>query len=203
MIGRLWLAALAAGMCVSSAAAQDAAIHGQMHVPFVMKGATPAPIGARQFCRTWPEECGPITAPSAPVILTKSLWRELVAVNRAWNRRIVPQTDEALYKVTELWTYPDGAGDCEDFALAKRRDLIERGWPASALLMALVRQQNGDGHAVLVALTNEGDLVLDNLVSAVTDWDQTSYQFIKVSSPASLADWVAVEDPRTLWVATR
>ncbi len=62
--------------------------------------------------------------------------------------------------------YPPTAGDCEDIALLKRRDLIEKGWPVGALLMTVVRQANGEGHAVLTVLTDRGDLVLDNLKSS-------------------------------------
>ena len=63
----------------------------------------------------------------------------------------------------EVWAYPTTEGDCEDFVLLKRRKLINRGWPVGSLLVTVVRQKNGDGHAVLTVLTDRGDLVLDNL----------------------------------------
>jgi len=48
--------------------------------------------------------------------------------------------------VVERWSYPDdGYGDCEDYALLKRRMLIEAGWPREALLLTLVRGGDGEG----------------------------------------------------------
>ena len=135
--------------------------------------------------------------------LTDLAWNELDAINRKFNTEIKPVTDEAYYARREYWTYPDGYGDCEDYALAKRRALVERGWPAGALLMALVRQSNGDAHAVLVAITDLGDFVLDNLAGDVRGWDETDYKFVKMQTPATLDQWVDVEDDRVLWVASR
>src|SRR6218665_1194662 len=195
MIRRFWLAALVAGLCVSETTAQGIVADQSGHLPFIMLASTPAPIGARQFCKSWPAECAPVAPPDAPVLLPGARLAQLTAVNDAWNRNIVPVTDADYYNVIELWTYPDGFGDCEDYALAKRRALVELGWPAGALLMALVRQQNGDGHAVLVAVTSAGDLVLDNLVPDIRAWDQTDYRFIKVQTPVSLDQWVGVDDP--------
>ena len=66
--------------------------------------------------------------------------------------------------------------------LLKRRDLIEKGWPVGALLITVVRQKNGDGHAVLTVLTDRGDLVLDNLNSARPGWNETDYTYVKRQS---------------------
>lgn len=202
----LVLAALLAGVCVgaSETRAQD---YRDLTVrqPLVIKGATKTPVGARQFCRDRPEECQPADTTPGPVPLTDIAWSELDEINRRFNHEIKPVTDEAYYARREFWTYPDpdGYGDCEDYALAKRRALVEMGWPSSALLMALVRQSNGDAHAVLVAITDLGDFVLDNLVGDVLGWDQTDYKFVKMQTAETLDRWVDVEDDRTLWVASR
>src|SRR5690606_23222094 len=116
--------------------------------------------------------------------------------NNAMNSAIVPITDLDYYQVGELWTYPDGYGDCEDFVLAKRRLLIEQGWDPSTLLIAVVRQSNGDGHAVLMVRTDRGDLVLDNLDSMIRVWSDTPYQFIKRQSQANPGEWVLIDDSR-------
>ena len=92
---------------------------------------------------------------------------------------------------------PDRKGDCEDFVLLKRRDLIDKGWPVGALLITVVRQQNGDGHAVLTVLTDRGDLVLDNLEPRVKLWSQTDYQYVKRQSEFDTGKWVAIDDART------
>jgi predicted transglutaminase-like cysteine proteinase len=197
------LAALLACMCAGAAEAAAAELHRSTHQPLIIKGSTKTPIGARQFCAERPEECQPIDTAPGPLVLTEALRRDLIEINRAWNRDVVAITDQDYYKKREFWTYPDGFGDCEDYALAKRRALVERGWPPSALLMALVRQRNGEAHAVLVAVTDVGDFVLDNLVGDVLDWDQTDYKFVKMQTPSTMSKWVDVEDDRVLWVASK
>lgn len=198
------LAALLAGLCLSAPAAraQDFA-ELTARQPLVIKGWTKTPVGARQFCLDYPEDCEPLETAAGPVPLTDRQWHQLDTVNRRFNLDILPITDQDHYDRREFWTYPDRYGDCEDYALAKRRALIELGWPASALLMALVRQSNGDAHAVLVAITDLGHFVLDNLAGDILGWDQTDYKFIKMQSPATLDRWVELEDDRVLWVASR
>jgi len=40
--------------------------------------------------------------------------------------------------------------------------LLEAGWPRQALLITVVRDKRGDGHAVLTVTTDRGDFILDN-----------------------------------------
>jgi len=196
------LAALCAVVCLG-ATGLVAGEHRLGHQPLIIKGSTKTPIGARQFCTERPDECRPVKTVSGPIALTEALRRDLREINNSWNRKVVAITDEDYYQKREFWTYPDGFGDCEDFALAKRRALIERGWPAGALRMTLVRQRNGEAHAVLVAMTDVGDFVLDNLVGDILDWDQTDYKFVKMQSPQSLNSWVDLEDDRVMAVASK
>ena len=78
---------------------------------------------------------------------------------------------------------PDGAarGDCEDFALEKRERLIALGWDRQALALAVAYSPETGLHAVLIAQTDHGDFVLDNLhdeplapESANYEWDSAS-----------------------------
>ncbi len=199
----LGLAALLASWCMGAAdaSAQDFT-RLTAHQPLIIKGSTTTPIGALGFCKARPADCV-AEGPAAPVELTAARWRELEDINRQVNTEVVPVTDQDFYHLREVWTYPVGYGDCEDFALGKRRALIELGWPAGTLLMALVRQSNGNAHAVLVASTSIGDLVLDNLVDEVRGWDETAYKFVKMQTPHAMDAWVDVEDDRTLWVASK
>ena len=205
MIQRLWVLAIlvaSVGLGVTWTRADDI-LNYTARQPLVVKGLTKTPIGARQFCDDWPEECRPLDIATEPVPLTQTSWHELATVNDRFNSQVQPRTDADFYSRREYWTYPQGFGDCEDYALAKRRALIELGWPAAMLRLALVRQSNGDAHAVLVALTDLGDFVLDNLEPQVLGWDQTSYHFVKMQSAETLDRWVEVEDDRMLWVASR
>ncbi|WDR05497.1 transglutaminase-like cysteine peptidase [Devosia rhodophyticola] len=162
---------------------------------------TSIPVGAAEFCRTHPSECQPNSQVVAVEALTEARWNQLLAINALYNESVVAVTDQDLYQVAEFWTYPNGYGDCEDYALAKRRDLINAGWPASTLLIAVVRQTNGEGHAVLMARTDRGDLVLDNLDGTINVWNHTPYKFIKRQSQANPGQWVDMFDNRPIVVA--
>ena len=165
-------------------------------------GTTSIPVGHAVFCQSHPDECRANAQMVPAVSLSNDLWQQLLAVNAHVNATIVPVTDQDLYQVTEFWTYPNGYGDCEDYALAKRRDLINAGWPASTLLMAVVKQANGEGHAVLMVRTDRGDLVLDNQIGTVDLWNATPYKFIKRQSQANAGQWVDMIDNRDVVVAT-
>ena len=68
--------------------------------------------------------------------------------------------------------------------------------------MTVVREPNGDGHAVLMARTDRGDLILDNQDNRVLVWNETPYEFIKRQSQADAGKWVALNDNRTTVLAT-
>ena len=166
-------------------------------------GPTSIPIGHSEFCKSNHDDCRGYPRSVEFETLTDRNWAQLVAINDRMNRDIVPVTDTDLYGVEELWAYPDGFGDCEDIALAKRRALIEAGWNPSTLLMSVVRQPNGEGHAVLMARTDRGDLILDNQDGSIRLWSDTPYQFLKRQSQANPASWVDILDNRVIAVAQR
>ena len=164
-------------------------------------GTTSIPIGHAEFCKSHGAECQPNAAVVPATDLDEAGWSQLLTINAAVNQGIVPVTDQDLYQIAEFWTYPNGYGDCEDIALEKRRDLIAAGWPASTLLMAVVRERNGDGHAVLMVRTDRGDLVLDNQEGAVRLWNETPYHYVKRQSQADAGKWVDMIDDRPIIVA--
>lgn len=167
-----------------------------------MLGATSAPVGFVQFCKQNPRECQGRDNSPARTRLTNENWRQLVAVNRHVNQTVYPVTDQELYGTAELWTYPNGRGDCEDYVLLKRRILIEQGWPASNLLMTVVRDEEGNGHAVLTVVTDRGDFILDNKVGRISRWDETPYEYIKRQSEYDVAIWASIADDRTSTVGS-
>ena len=163
------------------------------------RGATAMPVGYYEFCRTWPTECIQQQASKEPVVLNQGLWEQLIAVNDSVNTSVRPVSDEDLYNKPEYWTYPQAAaGDCEDYVLQKRRELMAAGWPESDLLIAVVRKLDWEGHAVLIVRTDRGDLVLDNLAGQISLWDDTPYIYIKRQSPLDNRMWVAMEDDRQI-----
>jgi predicted transglutaminase-like cysteine proteinase len=187
------LLALAFGLAAVPAQALDLT-----NVAYVQTATAPTsiPVGHAEFCASRPAECMPNTEVVAAMELTPARWQQLLDINTHINTTVVPVTDEVLYQVSEFWTYPNGYGDCEDFALAKRRDLIKAGWPASTLLITVVREANGNGHAVLTVRTDRGDLVLDNQDGDVRLWSETPYQFIKRQAQHHPGQWVDMIDNR-------
>ena len=99
--------------------------------------------------------------------------------------------------MVERWSYPDdGYGDCEDYVLLKRRMLMQAGWPRQALLITVVRDKHGDGHAVLTVKTDKGEFILDNQNEEILLWSETGYRFVKRQSQNDPNVWVALGDPR-------
>lgn len=121
--------------------------------------------------------------------LTDARRTELATVNVALNAAIKGKTDKELYGQAEFWAEADAAGDCEDYALAKRKALRAVGWPAESLDIAVCRLPSSEYHAVLIAHTSEGDLVLDNLNTLVRRWDHVPYSWISSSVDGSLKNW--------------
>jgi len=122
--------------------------------------------------------------------MTRNNWRTLEEVNWWINDSLTPVSDMVHWGVVEHWDLPtDGKGDCEDFALLKRKILLNYGWPIEALLITVVRDLKGDGHAVLTVSTTMGDFVLDNRRSSILYWFQTGYTFVKRQSQSDLLVW--------------
>jgi predicted transglutaminase-like cysteine proteinase len=158
---------------------------------------TKAPIGWIEFCIEYDPECK--TNPSQPrdVVLTSAAWKDLVRVNRWVNTNIKPMTDLEHWGVVERWNYPDdGYGDCEDYVLDKRRMLLRAGWPREALLITVVRDQHGDGHAILTVKTDKGEFILDNQRDDILLWSDTGYRFVKRQSQSDPNVWVSLGEPR-------
>ncbi|MBJ3784056.1 transglutaminase-like cysteine peptidase [Devosia sp. MSA67] len=185
------------------ASAAPAAALDLTNVAFIQTSvaATSIPVGHLEFCNAHPSECRANDRVVPAMALDEASWQQLVSVNAYYNQNVVPVTDQDLYKVAEFWTYPNGYGDCEDFALAKRRDLINSGWHPSTLMIAVVKEANGNGHAVLMARTDRGDLVLDNQDGSIRLWNETPYKFIKRQSQAHSGQWVDMIDDRVIVVA--
>lgn len=191
---RLAIAALAVVWAAGSAHAGAAFMQ--------TNGPASQPVGHYELCQRMPGECSEETLDEAPIELSRTLWTDLIDVNNAVNVEIVPRTDMEIWGVEERWSYPDTVGDCEDFVLEKRRRLIDAGVPPGDLLITVVRQPNGAGHAVLTVHTSLGDFILDNLEPRVLAWDKTEYRYLKRQSSRNSGRWVAVDDGRATAVAS-
>lgn len=118
-------------------------------------------------------------------------------INLQINNKITWQSDIDRYGLEERWTMPlafdlGRYGDCEDFALEKRRLLLEMGVPAGALALATTTSKATGSHALLVIRTTQGDYVLDNTTPWVLPWTETDYQWITIQEGSNLLQWRAV-----------
>ncbi len=156
-------------------------------------GPANPPYGFVQFCSSNPTDCRNNTSMMRRIHVTKERLSELAEINKLVNDSIEPVTDMEIYGVTEHWTVPTDKGDCEDYALLKRKLLIQRGWPESALLLTVVRDEVGDGHAVLTIRTAQGDYILDNKLDGVRIWTQTPYRYLMRQSYLNPIVWVALD----------
>lgn len=188
---------LATSVALTSASSGFAASTQQVmqREPFMKTGArTAQPVGHYNLCKERPIECSATSAVKRPPRLSEIAWRVIQDVNTDVNRRILPMTDAEQFGREEVWTYPTGAGDCEDFVLLKRKELLARGFRVADLLITVVKKRDGTGHAVLTVSTSEGDFVLDNLDTEVRRWSETPYHYVKRQSPDDAGRWLVVEN---------
>lgn len=184
---RTLIAAAAAFLTFAGAAlAIDAAGH-DAFLP--VKKPAPAPAGATSLCKSYAWACasGAITPAGADVL-------QLAAqLNTAANAAIRPISDQTQFSVAERWSLPTPrGGDCEDYALFKKQQLIAAGVSPNRLLLAVVLDRRNQPHAVLVLRSDMGDFVLDNLTRRVLPWQKTGYAFIRMQDPQNPARWVSV-----------
>lgn len=156
---------------------------------------TLAPLGYVRLCKSGALVCeqrqGSLkTTADKRVILTGQLRRELDLINASVNRFIKPKDDPK--NQPDIWTVGATSGDCEDYVLSKKHELMSRGWPSSALLISVVRTRLGANHAVLIVRTDRGDLILDNLSRRVKNIEKTAYTYKAIQSPTGGLTWYSV-----------
>jgi predicted transglutaminase-like cysteine proteinase len=194
----LHLAAAAALMALLSAGHSFGMPAGAMRI---IGNANP-PLGHYEFCQTYASECAKTYSDAGPMTLTEDRWRTILDVNYTVNTSIAPMTDQEIYGVEERWAYPRTVGDCEDYVLLKRKMLQKKGFDPSDLLITVVLQPNGEGHAVLTVRTDRGDFVLDNMRNKVLLWTDTEYTYLKRQAVDDPARWVKLQDGRATAVSS-
>jgi predicted transglutaminase-like cysteine proteinase len=165
--------------------------------------ATPMPQGREEpapppgfvsFCMRYADQCTS-AGTTDTVQLDQANWDLLETVNRNVNAAIWPEIDSHHYGRAEFWAIPaDGYGDCEDYALTKRKALAAAGIPERALRIAVVRTLRNNLHAVLTIATNEGDYVLDSETDQIRPWSETGYEWLARQDDGGAWGWVAFND---------
>jgi predicted transglutaminase-like cysteine proteinase len=184
--GLMALAVLASGLIGTGAGATTR---------FMQTGSvTSQPIGHYVFCETHRDECSVRSASTVAPRVTEFGWDMVRQINSEVNNEIVPMTDQEIYGRDEVWAYPKDVGDCEDFALLKRKLLLDKGFSPADLLLTVVRKPDGEGHAVLTLRTSDGDYILDNLEANVKLWSETPYRFLKRQASFNTGRWVTIDN---------
>ena len=123
--------------------------------------------------------------------MTEKRWDDLKQVNKTVNASIVPEPNtEGL--AGEKWIINPASGDCNDYAVSKRFELLKRGWPARTLLLSEVKTSWGEGHLILVVRTSVGDVVLDNLTPQIRPWTSAPYQWVRMQTPKNPNFWASL-----------
>lgn len=159
-------------------------------------GRTSVPYGWVDFCNRYASECDVEAMDPVDIDLTPTALKDVERIDRQVNAAVKPETDMDHWGVVDRWDYPfDGKGDCEDYALLKRKLLIHAGYPRQALLITVVKDLEGEGHAILTLKTSQGEFVLDNLNDKVMAWADTGYKFIKRQSQSDPNVWQSIGTP--------
>ena len=117
-------------------------------------------------------------------------------INRAINLAIRPMSDLAQYGEVDVWTSPlmtfdHGAGDCEDYAIAKFMALRQAGLAAEDLRIVIMRDTiRGEDHAVAAARLDGHWLMLDNRrMALVEDIDVRNYRPLFVFDQSAIMQY--------------
>jgi predicted transglutaminase-like cysteine proteinase len=150
----------------------------------------PIPSGFVGFCLRNSDQCETVKQGPLTIALSAQNFAVISQINRTVNQQIQPEDDSLHYGPMEYWTIPtDGRGDCEDYALTKRKALLQAGFPIGALRLALVITAEKERHAILTLATDRGDFILDNLSDTVRPWNEASYTWLERQNPSKPWRW--------------
>jgi predicted transglutaminase-like cysteine proteinase len=137
--------------------------------------AATAPLGFQIFCLQNAAQC--VETQDSQATYSPKIHTKVTSVNLNINSTIIARNDVGM----DQWALNPTEGDCEDYALSKRAQLVSAGMPAGALRIATALTPEGIGHAVLVMRTNQGDLVLDNLNNIVKPFNEVDIKILAIS----------------------
>jgi predicted transglutaminase-like cysteine proteinase len=178
--------------------------------PFTSAIEAPQPFGYAEYCAGSPQAKAPaeqrfrdaFCRPSARTVvqMTPDRRRELEEVQSSVNATIV-------YSPTTAWDPLAARGDCKTYAARKELELLDRGWPAGALRIATAFVDDGGRqqyvyHAVLLADTDQGTIVLDSRQATPRRWEDVSYIWMTAQTAGRGDRWVRMAaDPAKVRIA--
>jgi predicted transglutaminase-like cysteine proteinase len=163
--------------------------------PIAEASPTLAPFQHVRFCLRYPSDCKSDPAQHGRIELSAENLELLNRINSDVNAAIAPTVKGYGPDLKDGWSISPTGGDCNDYAVTKRHDLIEQGLPANDLRLSVVKTSSGIGHLVLVVATTKGDLVLDNLTETIRPWQGTDYRWLKIQSATDAKFWYEIKAP--------
>jgi predicted transglutaminase-like cysteine proteinase len=196
--GTLLISVVSSGLLLGGAHARSRPVH-DTAAPASLVETSPslAPFQHVRFCLRYPADCRSDSTEDEHIDLTDGNSELLGRVNRSVNAAIVPMQKSYVESLQEGWRIAPLMGDCNDYAVTKRHELLQSGLPAKALRLAVVMTRSGSGHLVLLVATTKGGLVLDNLTDEIVPWQATAYRWLKMQSGIDARYWYEVEVSRT------
>lgn len=162
--------------------------------PIMDASPTLAPFQHVRFCLRYPSDCKSNPAENDHIDLDAETSELLKRVNHSVNLSIISTVKDYGPNLGDGWTIAPDTGDCNDYAVTKRHQLLESGLPSKALRLSVVTA-SGIGHLVLVVVTTKGDFVMDNLTEVIRPWQSTDYHWLKIQSAADSKFWYEVKAP--------
>jgi predicted transglutaminase-like cysteine proteinase len=152
-----------------------------------------APVAHTIFCTKYPRDCSRSGASLTYFTVDPvDLYRQLDAVNREVNAAIEPAPANA--DKSRGWELFPSQGDCNDYVVSKRHELLKRGWPSSALQLAeIIIPETGEHHLVLVANARGNSFILDNLkFTPVPLAESFDYHWVRIESSLDPGFWISM-----------
>jgi predicted transglutaminase-like cysteine proteinase len=161
--------------------------------PIVNAAPTLAPFQHVRFCLRYPSDCKSEPTENKRIDLNEETLELLKRVNHSVNMSIIPMPKSYGQNLGDGWTIAPNMGDCNDYAVTKRHQLLERGLPSKALRLSVVKTASGVGHLVLVVVTTKGDIVMDDLTEVIRPWQSTGYHWLKIQSATDSKFWYEIK----------
>ena len=182
-------------LSVGSADARNRTVpESNSQTPIVEASPTLAPFQHVRFCLRYPSDCKSNPTENERIDLDAQTTELLKRVNHSVNISIIPIPKSYGPNLGDGWTIAPEMGDCNDYAVTKRHELLD-GLPSKALRLSVVKTASGIGHLVLVVVTTKGDIVMDNLTEVIRPWQNTDYHWLKIQSATDSKFWYEVKGP--------
>lgn len=147
------------------------------------------PIGWQRWCLADLEDCLP---QGISVVSGRDAARLLAPAKASVDARSAGRADAVG---DDFWSEASSYGDCEDFALAYRRELLRLGVPRGALRLVVAETERGERHAVLAVETDGGTQILDVRQTRPVSWRALGYTWLGVED-SYLPLWRLLEPGR-------